>query len=65
VIGGRFVSFSLSSHGSLGLIQARERVRRERKREKRIKVYLCPYLSFSRVKKEKLDFNVRFVDGVN
>ena len=32
VIEGRFVSFPLSSHGSLGLIQARERVRRERER---------------------------------
>ncbi len=33
VIGGRFVSFPLSSHGSLGLIRGRERVRRERERE--------------------------------
>jgi hypothetical protein len=35
---------SLSSHGSLGLIRAREGVRRER--EERIKVYLSPCLSF-------------------
>jgi hypothetical protein len=40
VIGGRFVSFPLSSHGSLGLIRARERVRRERERKERRKVFL-------------------------
>jgi hypothetical protein len=40
VIGGRFVSFSLSNHGSLGLIQASERVRRERERKERRKVFL-------------------------